>query len=110
MVKINQALADMLGCTIEEVTDTLILDYTHPDCMAYWYDLHEALWKKELPKFSLDACLIRKDGKQIWCIVHTIRFVDHGEVMGDTINWRYNRAQAAWAPQRWFYKYGKRWI
>ena len=35
MVKINQALADMLGCTIEEVTDTLILDYTHPDCMAY---------------------------------------------------------------------------
>jgi two-component system sensor histidine kinase VicK len=85
MVKINQALADMLGYTVEEVTDTVILDYTHPDFMAYWYDLHEALWKKELPNFSLEACLIRKDGKQIWCVVHTIRFVDHGEVMGHTI-------------------------
>jgi PAS domain S-box-containing protein len=85
MVKINQALADMLGYTIDEVTNTVILDYTHPDFMAYWYDLHDALWKKELPDFSLEACLIRKDGKQIWCVVHTIRFVDQGEVMGYTI-------------------------
>lgn len=85
MVEINQALADMLGYTKEEVTNTVILDYTHPDFIAYWYDLHEALWKKELPNFSLEACLIRKDGKQVWCIVHTIRFVDRGETMGYTI-------------------------
>ncbi len=85
MVEINQALADMLGYTKEEVTNTVILDYTHPDFIAYWYDLHEALWKKELPNFSLEACLIRKDGKQVWCVVHTIRFVDRGQVMGYTI-------------------------
>lgn len=85
MVEINQALADMLGYTKEEVTNTIILDYTHPDFIAYWYDLHEALWNKELPNFSLEACLIRKDGKQVWCMVHTIRFVDRGETMGYTI-------------------------
>ncbi|WP_158826184.1 PAS domain-containing sensor histidine kinase [Mucilaginibacter lacusdianchii] len=85
MIQINQALADMLGYTKEEVTNSVILDYTHPDFVAYWYDLHEALWTRELPYFELEACLIRKDGKHIWCIVHTIRFTDRGQTLGYTI-------------------------
>lgn len=85
MVNINNALCDMLGYSKEEILGTTILDYTHPDFIAYWYDLHDALWKKELPFFSLEACLINKDKKEIWCRVNTIRFQDQGEVHGFTI-------------------------
>jgi two-component system, OmpR family, sensor histidine kinase VicK len=85
MLEINQALADMLGYSKGEIVGKVILDFTHPDFIAYWYDLHEALWKKELPHFQLEACLIRKDKKQVWCLVTTIRFKDKGETYGYTL-------------------------
>jgi two-component system sensor histidine kinase VicK len=85
MVEINQALGDMLWYTNEQVTNTGILDYTHSDFIAYWYDLHKALWKNKLLNISLEACLIRKDGKKVWCVVYIIRLVDRSETMGYTI-------------------------
>ena len=84
MVQINQALCTMLGYTREEILNTTILEYTHPDFVKVWHDLHEALWKKELPSFQLEACLIRKDKSQVWVLVNTIRFRNKGETLGYT--------------------------
>jgi len=84
MIQINDALCTMLGYSKEELLGTTILQYTHPDFIQYWHDMHEALWKKELPSFSLEACLIKKDKSQIWVLVNTIRFRDKGETLGYT--------------------------
>ncbi|WP_207535572.1 PAS domain-containing sensor histidine kinase [Desertivirga arenae] len=84
MVQINQALCDLLGYSQEEILGTVILEYTHPNFIKYWYDLHEALWKQELPSFQLEACLIRKDKTEVWCLINTIRFKDRGETLGYT--------------------------
>ncbi|WP_207429786.1 ATP-binding protein [Pedobacter sp. SYSU D00535] len=84
MIQLNEALGDLLGYSREELLETCILEYTHPDFIKYWYDLHEALWKRELPSFQLEACLIRKDKREVWCLVNTIRFKDKGETFGYT--------------------------
>nr|WP_242695822.1 ATP-binding protein [Pedobacter sp. SYSU D00873] len=84
MVQINQALCDMLGYSREEILGSTILDFTRPDFIDLWYDLHEALWKKELPAFQLEACLIKKDQTEVWVLVNTVSFKDRGQTMGYT--------------------------
>lgn len=82
IIEINQAVADLLGYSQNEILGTKILDYTHPDFRDYWHDLQVALWKEQVDQFELEACLIRKDGSQAWVIVHTILFEDQGETFG----------------------------
>mgnify|MGYP003577037022 CR=1 FL=1 len=84
MTQINEALCTLLGYSKEELLGTTILNYTHPDFIKYWFDMHEALWKQELPSFSLEACLIKKDKSHVWVLVNTIRFRDKGETLGYT--------------------------
>lgn len=85
ILEINNALIDLLGYTREEITGTKILDYTHPDFREKWHQLQLAIWENKLPNFQLEACLIKKDGCQIWCIIHTILFENDNRMFGYTM-------------------------
>jgi two-component system, OmpR family, sensor histidine kinase VicK len=85
IIEMNKALSGLLGYTEEEILGTKILDYTHPDFIDYWHDLQVALWKEQVDKFQLEACLIKKDRSEIWVIVHTILYRDNHENFGYTL-------------------------
>ncbi|HTD41270.1 MAG TPA: PAS domain-containing sensor histidine kinase [Mucilaginibacter sp.] len=83
---VNDALVRLLGYdTKEEIIGTHILDYSPPADHEHWKMLQKTLWNKETPFFSLETCLIRKDGTQIWCQVTSIVFPDNGALLGYTI-------------------------
>jgi two-component system, OmpR family, sensor histidine kinase VicK len=85
IVEANQALADLLGYTMEEILGTEIMTYTHADFKDHWQQLQIALWQRKLPKFRLEACLLKKDKTEVWCIIHTILFTDNGKTFGYTL-------------------------
>jgi two-component system sensor histidine kinase VicK len=85
ILKINQALADMLGYQREELEGTRILEYVQADHLKPWQELQESLWSKQIPSFGFETVLVRKDGAQIWCSVTSILFRDGGDTLGFTI-------------------------
>jgi PAS domain S-box-containing protein len=85
ILRVNQAIVDMLGYSQEEIIGTKILDYACPEYVKHWHDLQEALWSRQLPFFKLDACLFRKDGSIAWVNVTTILFEDQGKTYGFTV-------------------------
>jgi PAS domain S-box-containing protein len=85
ILKVNQALADLLGFTTEEIEGTKILDYACEEYKKYWHDLQDGLWSHKLPFFKLDACLLKKDKTIVWVHVTTILYNDKGETYGFTV-------------------------
>jgi two-component system sensor histidine kinase VicK len=85
ITQVNKALETMLGYSKEELVGTKILAYSHPDYTNRWYKLQKNLWKKQLPSFRIETCLVRKDGSTIWCSVTSILFQDEGKTLGYTI-------------------------
>ncbi len=85
ILQFNQSMIDLLGYSKEELKGTKILDYTHPDFKERWHHLQVALWNHEVPNFQLEACLLKKDGTEIWCSIHTILFRSSDETFGHTI-------------------------
>lgn len=85
IVKVNKALTELLGYSEEEIEGTKILDYACAEYKHHWHDLQEALWKRKLPFFKLDACLYRKDRSVAWVRVTTILFQDQNETFGFTV-------------------------
>jgi two-component system sensor histidine kinase VicK len=85
ITEVNMALEEMLGYSKEELVGTKILDYSHPDYKNSWYKLQESLWKKQLPSFHIETCLVRKDGSTLSCSVTSILFKDKGRTLGYTI-------------------------
>jgi PAS domain S-box-containing protein len=86
IVQINMSLVHLLGYTEkEELIGKAILDYAPEHCHKDWKLLQGKLWEKALPSFSLETCLIRKDGTIVWCQVTSILFADNGETLGYTI-------------------------
>jgi len=86
IIQINAALVELLGYEYkEELLGKAILDYAPEHCHKDWRKLQEKLWEKSLPSFSLETCLIRKDGETVWCQVTSILFSDNGETLGYTI-------------------------
>jgi two-component system, OmpR family, sensor histidine kinase VicK len=85
IIEINHALADMLGYGEAEILGTKIMDYTHRDFKDYWHQLQTALWQEQVDHFDLEACLIKRDGSEVWVIVHTLLFEDQGEKFGYTL-------------------------
>src|SRR5471030_191910 len=84
--QVNPALVRLLGYdTKEDLIGTRILDYAPPHCHRDWKLLQEKLWKKLMPSFSLETCLLKRDGTLIWCQVTSILFEDNGETFGYTI-------------------------
>jgi PAS domain S-box-containing protein len=86
ITEVNDALVKLLGFSSKDsIIGTRILEYSPEDMRQDWMDLQEKLWDKAMPSFSLETCLIRKDGAVIWCQVTSILFVDKGETLGYTI-------------------------
>jgi PAS domain S-box-containing protein len=84
--QVNPALVELLGYqTKEEIIGTRILDYTPAEHHKDWAALREKLWKLQVPSFTLETRLIKKDGSIIWCKVISILFKDNGETLGYTI-------------------------
>lgn len=85
ILKVNQALTDLLGFSAEEIEGTEILDYACPEHIDHWHRLQDELWSKKSPFFKLDACLIKKDKSLVWVNITTILFNEDGVTYGFTI-------------------------
>jgi PAS domain S-box-containing protein len=86
ILQVNNALVKLLGYASKaDIIGSRILDYSPPDHHAHWKLLQEHLWERETPYFSLETCLIKKDGTIIWCNVTSILFPDKVGSLGYTI-------------------------
>ncbi len=86
ILQVNPAMVALLGYSEqEEIIGTRILDYSPPDHHKHWELLQDHLWQRSTQSFSLETCLIKKDGSIIWCHVTSILFPDKGELLGYTI-------------------------
>ncbi|MDR6944058.1 sensor histidine kinase [Mucilaginibacter pocheonensis] len=85
ILKVNDALASMLGYTAEEIEGTQIMDHACAEYKAHWHELQEALWAGKVPFFKLQACLHRKDRTLVWVNVTTVLFEDMGQTYGFTV-------------------------
>ncbi|MDT3402236.1 PAS domain-containing sensor histidine kinase [Mucilaginibacter terrae] len=86
ILQVNNTLVSMLGCkTKDELIGHHILEFSHPDYKADWQKLQEKLWRKNLPSFSLETCMVDKKGNDFWVSVTSILFTDDGGTLGFTI-------------------------
>jgi PAS domain S-box-containing protein len=85
ILKVNDALAELLGYSASEIEGTKILEHACEEYKAHWHKLQMELWSKELPFFKLQACLYRKDKTIVWVNVTSILFKDEGENYGFTV-------------------------
>jgi signal transduction histidine kinase len=65
-------------------SDLKILDYAPEEFHQYWKLLQKKLWETNMPSFTLETCLRKKDGSIIWCQVNSILFKDNGKTLGYT--------------------------
>ena len=82
--QVNRAALALLDCTEEELVGHKIQEFAHPAHRDDWAFLQERLWAHKLPSFSLETCLVRRDGSSFWCQVTSIRFPDGTGEMGYT--------------------------
>ncbi len=66
ILRVNQALVELLGFDAHEIEGTKILDYSCPEYKEHWRKLQKAMWEEHQPFFKLEACLIRKDKSLAW--------------------------------------------
>ena len=86
ILEVNDALVKLLGYdNANDILNKHVVEFAHPDFIKHWHELQEALWQEKIPTFSLDTCLIKKDGTVIWCHVTSILFEDEGLTRGYTI-------------------------
>jgi len=85
IIKVNKALATMLGYSAAELEGTRILEYARADYVKPWHELQENLWTKQIPSFGMEVVLVKKDSSFLWCSVHSVLFRDNGETLGYTI-------------------------
>ncbi|WP_051189786.1 PAS domain-containing sensor histidine kinase [Daejeonella oryzae] len=85
VIKVNQALIDLLGYSEQEIQGTKIVDYACEEYKAHWNHLQDELWDKNTPFFKLNACLIRKDQSLVWVNVTTILFQEEGITYGYSV-------------------------
>lgn len=85
IVQVNQSLQMMLGYSEKELVGTKVLDYAHPDFVDSWRELQKNLWKKRIPSFGIETCLVRKNGSSFGCNVTSILFKDGEHTLGYTI-------------------------
>lgn len=86
ILQVNQSLVTLLGYNLkEEIIGTKIFDYAPENRREDWRFLQEKLWAKLTPSFSIETCLIKKDGSLIWCQVTSILIPEKGDFLGYTI-------------------------
>jgi PAS domain S-box-containing protein len=86
ILQVNQSLVTLLGYeNKEELIGTKIFDYAPTDRREDWSFLQQKLWSNLTPSFSLETCLVRRDGSLIWCQVTSILIPENGKRLGYTI-------------------------
>ncbi|CAN5295567.1 hypothetical protein BH23BAC1_BH23BAC1_41860 [soil metagenome] len=86
IVNVNDAFVAMLGYSDKtDIINRKILDFAHPDYIKQWQELQSKLWKEEIFSYSLDTCLVKKDGTVLCCHVNSILFEDEDRKLGYTI-------------------------
>ena len=85
ILRVNQALCELLGYDAKEIEGTKILDHACEAYIQHWHNLQEQIWAKQVPFFKLEACLYRKDRSIVWVDVTTILYTDQGETFGFTV-------------------------
>ena len=85
ILKVNDALAELMGYSASEIEGTKILEHACEDYRKHWHELQMELWSNEVPFFKLQACLYKKDKSLVWVNVTTILFEDQGETYGFTV-------------------------
>jgi len=84
IIKVNQALVDLLGYAKSEIEGTRIIEYTRADYVEHWRELQEHLWTRHIASFHMDTVLVKKDGSTVWCSVNSILFKDGEQTLGYT--------------------------
>lgn len=69
-VHANQAWANMLGYSVQELLNTSFAHHTHPEDIAKSYDVFQQVNSGEIAKGSLEKRYIRKDTSIIDVLVH----------------------------------------
>jgi PAS domain S-box-containing protein len=86
ILQVNQAMVELLGFeTKHDLLGKHIMDFAHPDFKADWQLLQQRLWNHKVPSFSVETCLVRRDGSIIWVNVTSILFIENGESLGYTL-------------------------
>jgi PAS domain S-box-containing protein len=86
ILQVNQSLVNLLGYDNKsDIIGTKILDYAPDERHKDWAFLQEKLWAHLTPSFSLETCLIKRDGSVVWCQVTSILIPDNGQTLGYTI-------------------------
>lgn len=98
ILRVNQALIELLGFAAHEIEGTKILDYSCPEYIEHWRKLQKAMWEEHQPFFKLEACLFRKDKSLAWVSVTTVLFHENDSSYGftvlDDITWRKDYEQS----------------
>jgi PAS domain S-box-containing protein len=86
ITEVNSALVNLLGYSSKDsLIGAKIMDFSPENRKQDWMALQAKLWGHAMPSFSIETCLIRKDGEIIWCQVTSILFSNKGETLGYTI-------------------------
>jgi two-component system CheB/CheR fusion protein len=85
VLKVNQALTELMGYSAEEMVGTQIMDYACEDDKPHWEALQHAMWQAGKPNFKLDARLWKKDKTLVWVHVTTILFQENGISYAHTV-------------------------
>jgi two-component system sensor histidine kinase VicK len=85
IIRVNQALIQLLGYSRSELLSKLITDFSHPEFVKSWKKLQHELWTLKKASFKMECCLIRKDKSYVWCKITSILIEDNKEALGYTI-------------------------
>jgi PAS domain S-box-containing protein len=93
ILKVNDALTELLGYSRDELIGTQIMDYACQEDKHHWHELQNAMWHEGKPNFKLDACIYKKDGSVTWVHVTTIAFKENGvgyayTILDDFTDWK----------------------
>jgi PAS domain S-box-containing protein len=87
ILKVNRKLLEILGYGEGELLGRQIVEFTAAGFLSEWQKLRQELWLASDPRtsFSIEACLVRKDGSLVFCQITSILFQDKRKRLGYTI-------------------------
>ncbi|SFN78113.1 PAS domain S-box-containing protein [Pseudomonas sp. NFACC24-1] len=71
LLRVNDALCNMLGRSREELLSMTFLDYTHPDCIAQDAGLYTRQVAGELDNYVLRKRALKPDGEVVYLDIHS---------------------------------------